>query len=550
MEDTARGYAGLREEEQEEEVAAAAARGRNGHAHTSSCMDCVTLPVPLWLFALINALFALWYGPTANSPRIGWPGDDPQVYVQTSAADTDCTEREAGRIVFNPVSRHFQGCDGHAWSQLAFCCAPARPAPPRMSAQAVGCELSLSWSPPAAHGSPVSEYSLAMHTADDAAAEGRTIYRGPSLSFCVGAVSSPGVHFTVTAHAVGGDSAPSDAVELQAAPSPVLLEVLDDGSCDFGHADVLRVHFDRPTSQPGAPSISNASGSAADGGYGVPPSQVRRLLRFSSPVGELVGRWAAPEILELKLRPGTQAPAVDPLLQRLNVSINGDGGVVVAPPALSKPATGTSPPLHVPGCFLEGFEAARLAADWVIESEDVSAYSVTFDREVTHSGRHSLKLEGGSSINFDGLRGQLPAGSRPRQVSFWLRTSSRANAGYFTLGGNTILSSVLFFHLRADGSAGLLSSTGAWQSGRYQKDQWLHVRIDIEWPYRRADLWLDGSRTASAVAFASSTAADNVDEIHLFSFDRGTVWWDDLVIQLEDEPHGAPQKQEGDGTST
>ena len=85
--------------------------------------------------------------------------------------------------------------------------------------------------------------------------------------------------------------------------------------------------------------------------------------------------------------------------------------------------------------------------------------------------------------------------------------------------------------LRADGSAGLLSSTGAWESGGYQPLQWLHVEIHIDWAYQRADLTLDGELVASDVAFASSEAKV-VDGIHLFSFDEGTVWWDDIQVRL------------------
>ena len=47
---------------------------------------------------------------------------------------------------------------------------------------------------------------------------------------------------------------------------------------------------------------------------------------------------------------------------------------------------------------------------------------------------------------------------------------------------------------------------------------------------RRADLWLDGVLTASDVPFASSVTTG--EEIHLFSFDPGTVWWDDIAIRL------------------
>ena len=47
---------------------------------------------------------------------------------------------------------------------------------------------------------------------------------------------------------------------------------------------------------------------------------------------------------------------------------------------------------------------------------------------------------------------------------------------------------------------------------------------------RRADLWLDGALVANNVGFASK-AAQRAEQVHLFSFDPGTVWWDDIAIR-------------------
>lgn len=121
--------------------------------------------------------------------------------------------------------------------------------------------------------------------------------------------------------------------------------------------------------------------------------------------------------------------------------------------------------------------------------------------------------------------------SLSRSPPVGLRLDLPLQVGYFTLGGSSTEASVLFFHLRADGSAGLVSSTGTWHGGPYTTLEWLHVEITIEWAYRRADLWLDGVLAASGVAFASS-AAQRADEVHLFSFDPGTVWWDDIAVRL------------------
>jgi hypothetical protein len=444
-----------------------------------------------------------------------------------TSTDAACTEALAGTIRFDSASRRFQGCDGVGWSLLAFCCAPERPAPPRLSVSA-DCDLWLGWKPPRAHGSPVTSYSLVAATAPSshAVAAPRVVYRGAQLGCCVADLGARlnGVWFTVTAHAVGGDSEPSEPVQLQRAPAPVAFEAEDEGTCDLGTGDVLRVFFDQPT---------NRAGEGQHGERSVlGPETVERLLSFSSSVGALTGRWRSAEVLELRVAPGAPpSQHGDPLLQHLVVNVRPEGGVSVAPPALSLPASGGSPPLRVPSCFLEGFEAAQLGTAWVIESTDLSAYSVSLDEHVHRSGRHALRLEGGRSASFDGLRAQLPPNARPRHVAFWVRASAIGNLGYLSLGGGSLQSSALFFHLRADGSAGLLSATGGWTHGAYRPLRWVHVQIDIEWPYRSVDLRLDGTLVASDVGFASSDV-QHADEIHLFNFDEGTAWFDDIVIRL------------------
>lgn len=60
--------------------------------------------------------------------------------------------------------------------------------------------------------------------------------------------------------------------------------------------------------------------------------------------------------------------------------------------------------------------------------------------------------------------------------------------------------------------------------------RWLQVDIYLEWPYRRADLHLDGSLVAPAVPFVSASGQD-ARELHIFNFDAGVVWWDNLVVR-------------------
>ena len=56
-------------------------------------------------------------------------------------------------------------------------------------------------------------------------------------------------------------------------------------------------------------------------------------------------------------------------------------------------------------------------------------------------------------------------------MSCYVRAAALANVGYLTLGGATLDESVVFFHLKPDGTAGLVSSDGGWHSGWEESPQ-------------------------------------------------------------------------------
>ncbi|KAL1495684.1 hypothetical protein AB1Y20_016547 [Prymnesium parvum] len=454
-----------------------------------------------------------------------------------------CIPARAGVVLFDTRTRTFFGCDGEQWSKLAYCCAPDAPAPPLLTLVAAGggrgeaCEggkqLLLSWDAPATHGSPIKEYSVQVATVDAPAAPPREVWRGSSLDCCIGGLeSSRGLSLSLIAHAVGGSSLPSAAVELQPAPQPVAFEVADDGSCSFTDADVLTLRFDRPTNR-----------AASDGSVG--PAGIARLLNFTPPLGPMRGRWVSNDRLELRSASASalsSAASSAPFAYAaagLRVALRLEGGLTAAPPGRSLASAATSPVLSLPNCFIEGFEAESLqqtrGSKWFIEATDVSEYAVAIDAAVSHSGGRALRLAGGRGVYFDGLKSTLPTTSGPRRLSFYIRSATAANVGYLALGGNTVQSSLLFFHLKPDGSAGLLSSKGVWRGGAYTPLKWLHVEILINWGFRTLELRLDGAHIASGIDFewVRGAATSHPLELHLFNFDSGTVWWDDFVIALD-----------------
>ena len=147
-----------------------------------------------------------------------------------------------------------------------------------------------------------------------------------------------------------------------------------------------------------------------------------------------------------------------------------------------------------------------------------------------HQQRQGL-LHGGSGGQYDGLANALPAGSRPTRVAGYVRTAVRANVGYLALGGGTLDTAAVFFHLKSDGTAGLLASDGSWHARPFRVDTWLHVVIRLDWAARTAQLTLDGETAAEDVAFVTQTVG-SAEAVHLFNSDRATVWWDDITIAL------------------
>ena len=506
----------------------------------------------LWL-ALLALLFGLAFqAAQLHSLSSRLPGP----FARGRVGEATCTSEQAGSVMFDVDSVAFFGCDGTGWSKLAYCCAPDAPARPQLtvsedalSSCRTGSQLRLSWRMPRTNGSPVSEYSVLATNATSGLGPSRPsralvgaarvagppaweIWRGAATSCCLGGLDARrGLRFSLIAHAVGGSSERSEVVELQPAPVPVELAVEDDSSCTFTPADRLLLRFDRPTNRAGQPP--NATFNASE------------LLSFVPSIGHVVGTWRDHSLLELRAdgaggsgseagSGGASAPD-DPYREQLRVEIDAAGELRVGVPELSLASSGSSPDVRLHGCFLEGFEASSLqqtrGSTWFIESTDASAYAVALDAQHAHTGKRALRLAGGRGVYFDGLKASLPPGSRPTRLSFWVRAATAANVGYLALGGSSTQPSLLFFHLKPDGSAGLLSATGAWRSGPYRPLTWLHVEIAISWGYRTIDMWLDDVLTASGVPFVWDESS-RVEMLHLFNFDAGTVWWDDFVMRL------------------
>ena len=538
-----------------------------GRAHSLQC---------ILVLALLASNVGLWLASTTRSISFSNPGPVP------------CTPDEAGAIFFDSRRRRFVGCDGAHWSSLAFCCAPSQPDPPLLSRDRNrdGGSLRLQWVAPQANGSPVSTYSVTVlgTAAPYNTSRPTEVCRGWALWCTVQHIDpKESYSFVLRAHAAGGDSEPSLPARLQPAPTPVSFEAVDDGDCTFGARDELLLRLSGPTDRGGhhvgeqlspealramlqlvgpgdagwvgsASSSPSPSPSSSLSWPPPPPPSGRRQLtgilrldqyhasadttavaerrsELDALVASLNGSWASSDTLRLTLGSADAPPPVEAYTQRLALQLLPEGGISAPAPAVSLPASGASPMLALPGCFAEGFEGERLAR-WAVEATDPASYHFGLDAGVVHSGRHALRMQGGRGGQYDGLVSLLPPRSRPTSVSFWLRADTAANVGYLALGGNTATSpTAVFFHLKPDGTAGLLASDGGWHAGRYRLEQWLHVTVWLDWARRTAQLWLDGALVADEVAFVTR-GVESIEALHLFNSDLGTVWVDDLTVAL------------------
>ena len=182
--------------------------------------------------------------------------------------DHTCDSSHAGSVLFDTDLHAFFGCDGVQWSQLAYCCAPARPAKPQISVAAsvageagpctaddgipAHLKLGLVWEAPQAHGSPITAYSVHARHWGSESGPSWELWRGSSTSCCINRSDGGGfgvgagsvevaerLELTLVAHAVGGTSEPSAPVELQPPPVPIELRVVEgtaisDGGCRRG----------------------------------------------------------------------------------------------------------------------------------------------------------------------------------------------------------------------------------------------------------------------------------------------------------------------------
>jgi len=178
----------------------------------------------------------------------------------------------------------------------------------------------------------------------------------------------------------------------------------------------------------------------------------------------------------------------------------------------------------------ETFESGVLS-NWLAGAA-VTAYGITNDSAA--GGTNSLVITGGGAP-FAGLWQSLPD-STPDEVHFAVRAAATNIAGAnFVLGDipsgadMTSTNVVLAFSMRSDGTMGCDAGLAGSATVPYVADQWYHISLRLDWPARRAAVYVDGALAFPDVPFQSA-AATRLAVVCLYNSEDTLSGWDEIEL--------------------
>jgi subtilisin family serine protease len=188
------------------------------------------------------------------------------------------------------------------------------------------------------------------------------------------------------------------------------------------------------------------------------------------------------------------------------------------------------PPAPLP--FSDGFEDGSLAK-W-----DTGVYPGLRETTTDNAGvgTTSLHLKNtGADSHRNGLTRTFPAGSKPRHISFWVRTASTtAHSGYFVLRDSYYFEDVIWFFAEGNGRFYVNNNVGGDSSYAYQANIWYRVEFrNMDWDTGRFDYHVNGSLVKASIPFRSYYRAQ-ADSVNLYNFSAGSESWFDDIRILDD----------------
>jgi|GEM_PF-366881 len=246
---------------------------------------------------------------------------------------------------------------------------------------------------------------------------------------------------------------------------------------------------------------------------------------------------SVPRSSVLSLDPGTASIQAPPILGVLDAAAETQPAGVKQ---LMRIASGSTP---LP--FSDSFESGTLSG-WASGSGAGTREIVS---TTAASGSKSFHYNyQGSTDHFHGINRDFSPGSKPKNISFWVRSgSTTTHDGYFVLTDGTYGDDLIWFFARGSGCFYVNGDVGGDETFSYQANVWYHVEFqDLDWTAKNFDYYVNGTLVKANIPFRNAAYVDEVSQLWLYNFSTGSeAWWDDIRMMdsslswLSQTPTGA-----------
>lgn len=180
--------------------------------------------------------------------------------------------------------------------------------------------------------------------------------------------------------------------------------------------------------------------------------------------------------------------------------------------------------------FLDGFESGSLTG-WTTGSGTGTRQIVS---TTAAAGAKSFYYDyQGSTGHFHGINRDFAAGSKPKNVSFWVRSgSTTTHDGYFVLTDGTYGDDLIWFFARGSGKFYVNGDVGGDETFSYQANVWYRVEFrDMDWTAKNFDYYVNGTLVKADIPFRNPAYVDEVSQLWLYNFSTDSkAWWDDIRV--------------------
>ena len=180
--------------------------------------------------------------------------------------------------------------------------------------------------------------------------------------------------------------------------------------------------------------------------------------------------------------------------------------------------------------FLDSFESGSLTG-WTSGSGAGTREIVS---DTAAAGTKSFHYDyQGETDHFHGINRDFAAGAKPKNISFWVRSSSTTtNNGYFVLTDSTYGASVIWFFARGSGKFYVNSDVDGDETFSYEANVWYKVEFrDLDWTAKNFDYYVNGALVKVNIPFRNAAWVDEVSQLWLYNFSTDSeAWWDDIRI--------------------